>query len=130
VRVQPPINDHQHWDLTVRAGPKVERSSHPSLDAALDALERRAGEIAPDTHREEVSFFSRKIEPGAQVAARLEIAGPGGWRATVRGGLDLRGDGTAEAYTGRVRRALVEQRGGESAAAALRRALGGAGAAT
>ena len=57
------------------------------------------------------------------MAARLEIAGPGGWRPTLRGGLDLRGDGSSEAYTGRLRRALVEQRGGESAAAALRRVL-------
>jgi hypothetical protein len=128
--VERPIKGRLRWALTVRAGPKVERSRHASLDAALDALERRVDEIAPDAHREEVSFFSRKIEPGAQVAARLEIAGPGGWRATVHGGLDLRGDGSAEAYTGRIRRALVEQRDGESAAAALRRALGGAGAAT
>jgi len=71
-----------------------------------------------------VQFFSRRIDPGAQVAVRLEVAGPGGWRPTVRGGVDLRGDGTAEAYTGRLRRSLVEQHAGESAAAALRRALG------
>ena len=31
--------------LTVRIGPRVERSSHPTLDAALDALDARlAGE--------------------------------------------------------------------------------------
>jgi len=113
----------ERWDLTVRAGPKVEHSHHATLDEAIAALERRIAALEPNAQREEVRFFSRRIEPSAQVAVRLEIAGPGGWRPTVRGGVDLRGDGSAEAYTGRVRRALVEQFDGESAAAALRRAL-------
>ena len=61
-----------------------------------------------------MQFFSRRIEPSRQVAARLEIAGPGRGAARARGGVDLRGDGSAEAYTGRMRRTIVEQRGGES----------------
>ena len=113
----------QRWDLTVRAGPKVERSHYDTLDEALSALEARAGELAPEAQRDTVRFFRRRIDPVAQVAARLEVAGPGGWRPTVRGGVDLRGDGSAEAFTGRVRRTIVEQRRGESAAGALRRAL-------
>jgi hypothetical protein len=55
------------------------------------------------------------------VIARLELTGPG----RLRAGLDVRGDGSSEAFTGRVRRRLVEQRGDESAYDALRRAIGG-----
>ena len=113
----------ERWDLTVRAGPKVERSHFATLDEALSALEDQADALAPEARRDEVRFFRRRIEPVSQVAARLEVAGPGGWRPTVRGGVDLRGDGSAEAFTGRVRRTIVEQHRGESAAGALRRAL-------
>jgi hypothetical protein len=56
------------------------------------------------------------------VAVRGELAGPGGLRA----GVDVRGDGSAEAYTGRWRRRLVERRTGETAYDALRRVLAAA----
>ena len=62
--------------------------------------------------------------PRDQIAARLELAGPRG----QRGGVDLRGDGSAEAFTGRLRRQVVKQRADESAGAALERALGADGA--
>jgi hypothetical protein len=56
---------------------------------------------------------------------RIEVAGPGGWRPTVHGGVDVRGDGSMVAFTGRVRRRAVDSEHGESAADALRRVLAG-----
>ena len=107
------------WTLTVRAGPKVERSQFATLEAATDELAARLESLGRDATREEIQFFARRIEPEQQVVARLELAGPGG----ERGGVDLRGDGSSEAFRGRLRRRLIEHRGGESAAHALRREL-------
>lgn len=109
------------WTLTVRAGPKVGHSHFESLDAAADALAAEVSALEKGASRDEIQFFSRRIEPAQQVVARLELAGPRG----QRGGVDVRGDGTTEAFSGRLRRRLIERRRGESAAAALRRALSG-----
>ena len=104
-----------NYRVTVRRGPKVERSTEPSLEEALDALHRHARAAPP---RVAVDFISRRYEPGDLVAARIELKGGG-----VRAGLDVRGDGSMVAWTGRMRRSVVEPRPGESAYAALRRAL-------
>jgi hypothetical protein len=114
----------ERYRVTIRAGPKVDHETVDALEAALDLLERRMEALAPAVGRPAVDLRYRRFEPIQQVAARGELAGPG----RVRGGIDLRGDGSTEAFTGRVRRRLVEQRDGETAYAALRRALGaGAG---
>jgi hypothetical protein len=107
------------WTLTVRVGPKVEHSHHATLAAAADAMAARLGELDKDATRDEVRFFSRRIEPSAQVVARLELAGPDG----EHGGIDLRGDSSEEAFSGRWRRRVVERRKRESATDALVRTL-------
>lgn len=113
------------WKLTVRTGPRVERASFDGLDDALAALEARAGELAAAARSSAapVNAHIKQFEPVQQVAARLEIAGPQRLLPSLRGGVDVRGDGSAEAYVGRVRRRVVEQRRRESPYQALRRGL-------
>ena len=111
------------YTLTIRTGPKVERERFDALDAALDALEARLAPLQGRSLRDTVDLRYREFAPVAQVAVRGEVAGPGRLLAAVHGGVDLRGDGSAEAYTGRVRRSLVKPRKGESVFAALRRAI-------
>jgi len=103
--------------VTIRQGPKVRRLAHDELGAALAALERELKAIDP--RREPVRWIGRDIEPVQQVVARGEVSGRG-----AHGGVDVRGDGSSEAFTGRWRRRLVAQQNGESAYAALRRAFG------
>jgi hypothetical protein len=107
----------------VRAGPRVERLRFDRLSDALDAAESRARELAKDAPRAPVDAKFRRFEPIQQVAARIEVSGPQRLLASVSGGLDVRGDGSTEAYLGRVRREVVDQRKGENAYRALRRAL-------
>jgi hypothetical protein len=111
------------WKLTVRSGPKVKQSTFATLDLALGELEGRARELAEGAPREPVDAKIRRFEPSQQVFARLELSGPERFFPSVHAGLDVRGDGSIEAYRGRVRRELIEERPGESAYAALRRSL-------
>jgi hypothetical protein len=111
--------------VTVRSGPRVERLRFGGLDEALAAAEDRARELAqaaPDG-RKTVDAKIRRFDPIQQVAARIELSGPQRLLPTTHAGVDVRGDGSTEAYVGRVRREIVKQRQGESAYGALRRAL-------
>jgi hypothetical protein len=112
------------YTLKVRVRSRVERVRHDDLDSALAALELRAEELIPEARRNTVRVAAmRDFEPVQQVAARLELSGP----RRLHAGLDVRGDGSTEAWTGRVRRRLLEQRPGETAYEALRRALTASG---
>ena len=106
------------FKVVMRLGPQVEKERFGTLDEALDALASRIPRVEPRTGR---SAFGRDYEPVRQVAGRLELHGRGG----VHGGIDVRGDGSAEAYRGWVRKEFVEPREGESPVDALRRVLTG-----
>jgi hypothetical protein len=115
------------WKLIVRAGPKVERSRYDQLDDALDALEERARALAEDATGSAVDLKYRRFEPVEQVVARLELSGPERLMPKVRAGLDVRGDGSTEAYLGHVNRDVLAPRKGDTTYGALRRALASSG---
>jgi len=104
------------YRVVVRRGPKVDKHAADTLDAALELLERHARAAQTGPRRATVDLHVRRFEPVQQVAARIELRGGG-----LRAGVDVRGDGSAEAWTGRLRRVLIQQREGESPYDALRR---------
>jgi hypothetical protein len=106
--------------VTVRDGPRVTRHRAATLEEALDVAERAARELAAGPGRRAVELRLRTFTPQQQVAGRVELAGRG-----TRAGLDVRGDGAVEAWTGRLGRRVVAQERGETPYAALRRAVSG-----
>jgi hypothetical protein len=107
------------YKLTVRRRGASKRERFGSLPEALAALRAHIDDLAPGERRHPERGLFGEVEPVAQVVLRAEVAGPG-----AHGGIDVRGDGSAEAFTGRWRRVLVSHGPGESAYDALRRALG------
>ena len=98
----------------------MERDRFDGLGDALAALERRGEELQGDADARTIDLkVGRRFEPVQQVVARLELSGPG----RLRAGIDVRGDGSAEAWTGRVRRSLIEQLPRETPYDALRRSV-------
>jgi hypothetical protein len=108
------------YRVTARKGPKVEREDFDDAGEALAAVERHVAEIERSAHaRATGGRLIRRFEPVAQVVGRVELRAPDG----RRGGIDVRGDGSSEPYTGRFRRELIAQLDGETPAGALRRVL-------
>ena len=108
------------YTVTVRRRGQVKRERHAERRDALAAVERLGRELEADADAKPFGGgMVRKIEPVQQVSARIELSGPG----RLRAGVDVRGDGSSEAFTGRLRRQMVEQRRGESAYDALARVV-------
>ena len=106
--------------VIIRSGAKVTKERLQNLDAAMAVVERHGREIEDGAStRPAGGTLLRRYEPVQQVAGRIELRGP----RHLRAGVDVRGDGSTEAFTGRLRRSLVTQGYGESAYQALRREL-------
>ena len=110
----------EKYTLVIRTRARPEKERFAALDDALASIESRGRELE-ETAGEPArgGTLLRKLEPVQIVIARLELSGP----RRLRAGIDVRGDGSSEAFTGRVRRQLVEQGPGESAYEALRRVI-------
>ena len=107
------------YRLIVRHGPRVRRARFDALPDALSAIEEQGRALEENADADVVRLpLVREFDPVQQVIGRLELRGRG-----TRAGVDVRGDGSSEAWTGRLGRRLVEQRDGESPYQALRRAL-------
>jgi hypothetical protein len=108
------------YTLVVRTEGKVRKTHYSALTEAVTELEREGRDLAAGAHeRPQGGTIIRKLEPVQIVLARLELSGP----RRLRVGVDVRGDGSSEAFSGRLRRRVLEQRDGESAYDALRREL-------
>jgi hypothetical protein len=106
------------YTLTTRISGKVDHERFDDRDAALAALERRGHALQGQADAESVGgSLMRRYEPEDQVTARLELRGPRGLRV----GVDVRGDGSAVPFTGRLIRKPVERKKRESTYEALRR---------
>jgi hypothetical protein len=108
------------YTVMVRAGANVRKEHCSDLDSALAAIEREGRELEAGADERAVGgTLIRRLEPVQIVVGRVELSGP----RRLRAGIDVRGDGSSEAFTGRLRRRVLAQRGHESAYDALRREL-------
>jgi hypothetical protein len=107
------------WKLKLRIGPRVVREQADDLAEAMQDLRISLVAVADEATGETQSTLFREYDPVEQVIARGEIKGPGG----IRAGIDVRGDGSSEAWIGRLTKQVVEQQAGEDAYQALEREL-------
>src|SRR3954466_464081 len=106
------------YTLTARIAGEVSRERFDNLGAALAELERRGHTLQGAADADSVGgSLMRQFEPEDQVTARLELRGPSRLRLRV----DVRGDGSAVPFTGKVVRKEIDRHGGETAYDALRR---------
>jgi hypothetical protein len=107
------------YRLKIREASRVRRERYDDLEQALTALEEHGRELSGAARPRPLEVALGRVDPLRQVIARVELSGPG----RLHAGLQVRGDGSADSYSGRVYRQPVVQQSGESPYDALRRTL-------
>ena len=112
--------------LTVREGSKFTRHRCDTVGDAIGIVRDEALRLSAGAHGRPVQSLARKMEPVELVVARVEVKVAGGrpWCGR-RAGVDVRGDGSLEAYRGGLTRHVVDPLPGEDVFGAVHRALGG-----
>lgn len=86
------------YTLTVREGPRVERTKHKTLAGAVEELRRRTEQLRAEGGLPGVSML-RDFGPEQLVKARLEIS-TGSLLRKREAGVDLMGDGSLVPFAG------------------------------
>jgi hypothetical protein len=107
------------WKVVLRLGPRVVKERADDLPGAIAELRVALAAVAAQTDGASRSGLGRTYDAVEVVAARGELRGPSG----VRAGVDVRNDGSTEAWTGRFRKEVVFPEAGEDAYQALERVL-------
>lgn len=94
------------YTLTTRHGSRVARERFQDLDEAIGAMRRRADEIRGAGPLDSVKAF-RDYAPERRVAGRVELS-TGGWLRGSDAGVDVMGDGSLVAYSGGIRKEILE----------------------
>lgn len=113
------------YKLKVRDAGRTRSEQFESCEAALEAAGGYAEDLAAGAANRTVSTPLRDFEPIDQVVGRVEVFRRG--HRPLLGeyaGIDVRGDGSMEAWSGRTSRRVIEQAPGETVVAALRREFG------
>ena len=109
--------------MKVRVGPRVTRLRTDDLDELFAAVAEQMDVLPGQADNASVGSPFKTYSPVERVFARVEIAARRGLFKADHAGIDVRGDGSVEAFTGRARREVVEPLPGESVVDALRRAF-------
>lgn len=109
--------------LKLREGPTVSRERCASEQALFDRVEELAREMSDRADRTPVKSMFRDYEAIELVHGRIEVSIAEGPLKRRRGGIDVRRDGSIEAFIGRTNRSVVEPTPGETIPQALRREL-------
>ena len=110
--------------LKCRTGPSVTKERFETTDALFARVAGLLMDLKDSAPGDDVKSAFRSYEAIEVVHGRIEVSiARRRFGGTVRGGIDVRRDGSAEAFLGRTSRKLIEPRPSESLVDALEREL-------